>query len=86
VKSVGVELARDNIQCNLIAQNWVENPAYYPPEMRKSPKFQTNLAREVPLGRLARPEEDTALAVFLASDESDFFVGQAIPFSGGWAS
>lgn len=86
VKSVGVELARDNIQCNLIAQNWVENPAYYPEEMRKNPKFQANLAREVPLGRLARPEEDTALAVFLASSESDFFVGQAIPFSGGWAS
>ena len=86
VKSVGVELARDNIQMNLIAQNWVENPAYYPPEMQANPKFQANLAREVPLGRLAKPEEDTALAVFLASDESDFFVGQAIPFSGGWAS
>lgn len=86
VKSVGVELARDNIQVNLIAQNWVENPAYYPPEMQANPKFQANLAREVPLGRLAKPEEDTALAVFLASDESDFFVGQAIPFSGGWAS
>jgi hypothetical protein len=25
------------------------------------------------------------IALFLASDESDFFVGQAIPFSGGWA-
>ena len=24
-------------------------------------------------------------ALFLSSDESDFFVGQAIPFSGGWA-
>ena len=23
-------------------------------------------------------------ALFLASDESDFFVGQSIPFSGGW--
>lgn len=86
VKSVGVEVARHNVQVNLIAQNWVENPAYYPPEMQENPKFQANLKREVPLGRLAKPEEDTALAVFLASDESDFFVGQAIPFSGGWAS
>lgn len=85
VKSVGVELARDNIQINLIAQNWVENPAYYPQKMQENPKFQANLAREVPLGRLARAEEDTSLAVFLASNESDFFVGQAIPFSGGWA-
>lgn len=86
VKSAGVELARHNIQLNLIAQNWVENPAYYPEELQTHPKFKANLEREVPLGRLARPEEDTALAVFLASEESDFFVGQAIPFSGGWAS
>ena len=28
--------------------------------------------------------EDASFALFLASDESDFFVGQAIPFSGGW--
>ncbi|MEM6462891.1 MAG: SDR family oxidoreductase [Pseudomonadota bacterium] len=86
VKSVGVEVARHNVQVNLIAQNWVENPAYYPPEMQQNPKFQKNLKEQVPLGRLAKPEEDIALALFLASDQSDFFVGQAIPFSGGWAT
>lgn len=86
VKSVGVELAKHNIQVNLIAQNWVENPEYYPPELQAHPKFKANLEREVPLGRLAKPEEDTALAVFLASQESDFMVGQVIPFAGGWAS
>ncbi|MBO6805125.1 MAG: SDR family oxidoreductase [Thalassospira sp.] len=86
VKSAGVELAKHNIQVNLIAQNWVENPEYYPPELQAHPKFKANLEREVPLGRLAKPEEDTALAVFLASSESDFMVGQVIPFAGGWAS
>ena len=86
VKSVGVELASKNIQINLIAQNWVESDVYYPKSMQENPKFQVNLKREVPLGRLARPEEDTALALFLASDESDFFVGQVIPFAGGWVS
>ncbi len=85
VKSAGVEVARHNVQINLIAQNWVENPSYYPPEMQQNPKFQENLQRQVPLGRLGKPEEDIALALFLASDDSDFFVGQAIPFSGGWA-
>ena len=85
VKSAGVEVARHNVQINLIAQNWVENPSYYPPEMQENPKFQENLKRQVPLGRLGKPEEDIALALFLAGDESDFFVGQAIPFSGGWA-
>ena len=85
VKSAGVEVARHNVQINLIAQNWVENPSYYPPEMQENPKFRENLKRQVPLGRLAKPEEDIALALFLASNDSDFFVGQAIPFSGGWA-
>lgn len=84
VQSVGVEVAPDNVQINLIAQNYVENPAYYPPELRAKPAFQASLARQVPLGRLARPEEDAKFAAFLASNEADFFVGQAIPFSGGW--
>lgn len=85
VKSAGAEVARHNVQINLIAQNWVENPSYYPPELQENPKFQENLKREVPIGRLAKAEEDVALALFLAGDDSDFFVGQAIPFSGGWA-
>jgi len=84
VRSVGVEAARHNVQVNLIAQNWVENPSYYPPEMQANPKFQANLAAQVPLGRLASAREDAAFALFLASDESDFFVGQSIAFSGGW--
>ena len=69
---------------NLIAQNYVENPVYYPPELREKESFQKSLRRQVPLGRLATAEEDAQFALFLASDESDFFVGQAIPFSGGW--
>ncbi|MFK7732967.1 MAG: hypothetical protein AB8B48_15205 [Pseudomonadales bacterium] len=35
-------------------------------------------------GRLAAGREDALFALFLASNESDFFVGQSIPFSGGW--
>lgn len=84
VQSVGVEVAPSNIQINLIAQNYVENPVYYPPELATRPSFQQSLARQVPLGRLATAREDAQFALFLASDESDFFVGQAIPFSGGW--
>ena len=32
---------------------------------------------------LVTGREDALFALFLASDKSDFFVGQAIPFSGG---
>jgi len=73
-----------NVQINLIAQNFVENPIYYPPEFTKTDQFK-ELLSQVPIGRLATEREDALFALFLASNESDFFVGQAIPFSGGWA-
>ena len=84
VQSLGVEVAEHNIQVNLIAQNYVENPVYYPPALREKESFQASLKRQVPLGRLATAEEDAKFALFLASNDSDFFVGQAIPFTGGW--
>jgi 2-keto-3-deoxy-L-fuconate dehydrogenase len=84
VQSVGVEVAKDNIQVNLIAQNYVESPIYYPPSLQSNERFQKSLSRQVPLGRLATADEDARFALFLAGDESNFFVGQAIPFTGGW--
>ena len=84
IRSLGVEVAKYNIQANLIAQNYVENPVYYPPQLREKESFQKSLARQVPLGRLATAREDALFALFLASQESNFFVGQSIPFSGGW--
>ena len=84
VRTAGAEAARHNVQINLIAQNWVENPEYYPPKVREREAFKTLLDQQVPLGRLATAREDALFALFLASDESDFFVGQSIQFSGGW--
>jgi 2-keto-3-deoxy-L-fuconate dehydrogenase len=86
VRAVGTELAPHNIQVNLIAQNFVENPMYYPPEVQALPKFQERLQREVPAGRLATAEEDALFAVFLASSEVSFLAGQSIPFAGGWVT
>jgi len=83
VRTVGVEAARHNVQINNIAQHFVENPAYFPPEFQATPEFKQELTK-VPLGRLATAREDALFALFLASDESDFFVGQSIPFCGGW--
>ena len=84
VRTVGVEAANYNVQINLVAQNFVENEAYFPLEFQKTPEFKQLMAT-VPIGRLATAREDALFALFLASNESDFFVGQSIPFSGGWA-
>ena len=86
VRAVGAEVAASNVQVNLIAQNFVENPMYYGPEVQALPAFQERLKREVPAGRLATPREDALFAVFLASSEVNFFAGQSFPFAGGWVS
>jgi NAD(P)-dependent dehydrogenase (short-subunit alcohol dehydrogenase family) len=85
VKAVGVELAPENIQVNAIAQNFVDNPTYFPPEVKANPRFQDRLKREVPLGRLVSSREDLGLVAYLSSDLADCFVGQVFPLCGGWA-
>ncbi|MBL8470288.1 MAG: SDR family oxidoreductase [Rhodocyclaceae bacterium] len=85
VQAVGVELAPKNIQVNAIAQNFVENPTYFPPEVQADPRFQERLAREVPLGRLVSAREDAMFVAYLCSDSANCFVGQVFPVCGGWA-
>ncbi|RTL52267.1 MAG: SDR family oxidoreductase [Rhodocyclaceae bacterium] len=85
VKNVGIEVADRGVQVNAIAQNFVDNPTYFPPSLQADPAFQQRLKQDVPIGRLATPMEDAMFAVFLCSDECNFLVGQAFPFSGGWA-
>ena len=85
VQAAGVELAPDNIQINAIAQNFVDNPTYFPPEVQANPRFQDRLQREVPLGRLVSAEEDASLVAYLCSEAARCFVGQVFPLSGGWA-
>ena len=62
------------------------NPAYFPDDLVASERFQKHLARNVPIGRVAKDTESAELALFLASNASDFIVGQVVPFSGGWAT
>jgi len=84
VRAAGVELARQNIQLNAIAQNFVDNPTYFPVEVQANPAFQERLKREVPLGRLVSGDEDALFAAYLASDAAACFVGQVFPVCGGW--
>jgi len=85
VQAVGVEFAPHGVQVNAIAQNFVENPTYFPAEVQANPRFQERLAREVPLGRLVAAREDAMFAAYLCSSSADCFVGQVFPVSGGWA-
>ena len=86
VQAVGVELAPQRVQVNAIAQNFVDNPTYFPPEVQANPRFQERLAREVPLGRLVAAREDAMFAAYLCSPAASCFVGQVFPVCGGWVA
>jgi 2-keto-3-deoxy-L-fuconate dehydrogenase len=86
VQAVGVELAPHRVQVNAIAQNFVDNPTYFPADVQANPRFQERLAREVPLGRLVAAREDAQFAAYLCSTAADCFVGQVFPVCGGWVA
>ena len=86
IRASGLEFAQHNVQINAIAQNYVSNPAYYPDDLVETERFRKHLQRNVPIRRVARPDETAELALFLASNNSDFIVGQVVPFSGGWVT
>ena len=84
-KSIAADFIKSNIRCNAIAPGTVHTPpwedrvAAAPDPVKAKKDF---IARQ-PMGRLATAEEIAALAVYLASDESDFITGVVHPIDGG---
>ncbi|MEM6616679.1 MAG: SDR family oxidoreductase [Pseudomonadota bacterium] len=90
-KSVAADFIKDGIRCNAICPGTVESPSWHErvDELGKDvggkdKALEMFVARQ-PMGRVGKPEEIAALAVYLASDESAFTTGTAIPIDGGWA-
>jgi 3-oxoacyl-[acyl-carrier protein] reductase len=80
-KAVAREVAPRGIRVNAIAPGYIETPLLR--GMREDPeRYQRVVSRNL-LGRLGRPEEVASLAVYLATEEADFFVGQVLSPNGG---
>ncbi len=85
VKALAKELAPFNVQVNAIAPNFIANPDYFPPSLMDDPEKGPRVLKNVPMGRLGRPEEVAAMVAHLAGEDAGFFTGQVIAASGGWA-
>jgi len=79
-KSLAVELAGTGVRTNCVAPGWVET------DMTKdvlAGPDRERIEREIPLGRVGRPEEIAAVVVFLVSDLASFVNGEVVNVNGG---
>mgnify|MGYP001309119707 FL=1 len=86
VKSVAADYIKDGIRCNAILPGTVETPSWEGRVQMANDPVQARkdfIARQA-MGRLAQPEEIASMAVYLASDESDFITGTLNLIDGGW--
>ena len=87
-KSVAADFVKQGIRCNAIAPGTVDSPSLHD-RLRATGDHDAALAdfeARQPMGRLGRPEEIAALALYLASDESSFTTGQVHIIDGGWTA
>ncbi|WP_459616403.1 SDR family oxidoreductase [Bordetella sp. 2513F-2] len=90
-KSVAADYVTRGVRCNAICPGTVESPslrqriaAQAQAEGRSEQDVYAAFVARQPLGRLGRPDELAALAVYLGSDESAYTTGVAHVIDGGW--
>ncbi len=84
-RAMALDHAREGIRVNCICPAIVQTPMIDALASRQSDPqgFLRLRAEQIPAGRLGTPEDVAHLAVFLASDESSWLTGAALPLDGG---
>ena len=77
---VSLELAKYNINCNLITPGFVDTPmvSAVPAHVKEQGRL------EIPMLKIGKPEDIGWVATFLASDDAHYIHGEIIQTSAGW--
>ena len=80
---LGLEWAKDNIQVNTIVHSWIESPLSSTAE-KDFPGITQWVRQRTPAGRWGKPSDVGKVAVFLASQASDFVTASYVRADGGF--
>lgn len=80
---IAVHEAKHCIRCNAVLPGMTATDAV---EKNLTDEFRALFLRQIPLGRMALPDEVAAAVVFLACDDSAYVTGQLLSVSGGFGS
>ncbi|GAC1036649.1 SDR family oxidoreductase [Pseudomonas sp. No.117] len=91
-KSVAADYVGQGIRCNAICPGTVDSPSLdqriadqAAREGRSEAEVAAAFAARQPMGRVGKPEEIAALALYLASDAAAFVTGTTQVIDGGWS-
>jgi meso-butanediol dehydrogenase / (S,S)-butanediol dehydrogenase / diacetyl reductase len=83
-KAIAIDHGHENIRANCICPSIVETELVSQLfNTRDGDRVKRERLATIPLGRMGRPADIAELAVYLASDESSWLTGAAIPLDGG---
>jgi 2-keto-3-deoxy-L-fuconate dehydrogenase len=89
-RSVAMDFVKEGIRVNAICPGTVHTPfveGYLERNFAATKDEERNkLHARQPLGRMGRPDEIAAAALYLASDEAAFITGSTLVIDGGWTA
>ncbi len=79
-KVMAKELAKRGITVNAVAPGVIHTPML----TGLKPEVLASYEKQIPVGRVGRPEEVAHAVLFFACEESGYISGQTLPITGGW--
>ena len=86
-KNLAMDYSRMGIRSNCICPGFIDTPLFQSVIGQPSQaEFAEKIKEQHKIGRFGRPEEIAGAAFFLASDDSSFVSGHALPVDGGYVA
>jgi NAD(P)-dependent dehydrogenase (short-subunit alcohol dehydrogenase family) len=85
-KNMALDYAKDGIRVNCLCPGLIETPLTSALQVPEGKSILDQMRSWHAMGRIGRPDEVAAAALFLASDDASFVTGHALVVDGGWTA